>query len=112
MAKSNALLVYEAVCRAALALVPPDANVDKLHLTDEQKQEASRQARLNSIREAAWNKDVLRWGQLLFPEKFPLAFCGELHGYFVDIMTEEFTNTEAPRDHAKTTIKCFLIPLF
>ena len=35
-----------------------------------------------------------------------------MHGYFVDIRAEPFTNTEAPRNHAKTTIKCFLIPLF
>ena len=61
---------------------------------------------------AAERGDVLEWGRLLFPEKFPLAFCREMHGYFVDIADKEFTVTEAPRGHAKTTIRCFLIPLF
>ncbi len=46
------------------------------------------------------------------PEKFALPYCDELHGYFVSIRNEEFTNTEAPRYHSKTTIKCFLIPIF
>lgn len=57
-------------------------------------------------------KDVLNWGKTLFPHKFYLPFCKELHGYFVDIRNEPLTGTEAPRDHAKTAIKCVLIPLF
>lgn len=48
----------------------------------------------------------------MFPEKFNLPFCDELHGYFVEIRGDDFTNTKAPRNHAKTAIKCFLIPLF
>lgn len=105
-------LLYDAVCRSALVLAPANADVEKLGLTDDQKDAAARHARLNAIREAGWRGDVLEWGKLLFPEKFPLDFCNELHGYFVEIMTAEFTNTEAPRNHAKTTIKCFLIPIF
>jgi hypothetical protein len=49
---------------------------------------------------------------MLFPDKFPLNFCTDLHQYLVDIRHEEFTNTEAPRNHSKTTIKCFLVPIF
>lgn len=60
----------------------------------------------------ASEKNILEWGRALFPDKMPLPPCQELHQYFVDIRGEEFTNTEAPRGHAKTTIKCFLIPLF
>lgn len=60
----------------------------------------------------AKRKDILNWGRTLFPEKFNLPFCKRLHGYFVEIRADEKTNTEAPRNHAKTTIKCFLIPLF
>lgn len=78
----------------------------------EDRLEISRQARLELARRAARRKDILAWGQYLFPDKFPLPFCPPLHGYFVDIRDREFTNTEAPRFHAKTTIKCFLIPLF
>lgn len=64
------------------------------------------------VRRKAKRKDILAWGKFLFPEKFILPFCTELHQYFVDIRNEPFTNTEAPRNHAKTLIKCFLIPLF
>lgn len=46
------------------------------------------------------------------PEKFGLPFCQKLHGYFVSIRGETFTNTEAPRNHAKTAIKCVAVPLF
>lgn len=56
--------------------------------------------------------DILNWGQILFPHKFPLPFCLDMHGYFVEIQDEELSDTEAPRGRAKTTIKCFLIPLF
>lgn len=57
-------------------------------------------------------KDILNWGRILFEHKFPLPFCLPLHGYFVDIRHEPLTGTEAPRFHAKTAIKCFLIPIF
>jgi hypothetical protein len=68
--------------------------------------------RIELARRAAKRKDILAWGYALFPSKFPLDFCAELHGYFVSIRAHPFTNTEAPRNHAKTTIKCFLIPIF
>lgn len=66
--------------------------------------------------EKAWRAaeagDILAWGKILFPKILNADFCYEMHGYFVEIAEEEFTVTEAPRGHAKTTIKCFLIPLF
>lgn len=74
--------------------------------------EISRQARLELARRAAKDGRILDWGKALFPHKFNLPYCAELHGYFVAIRSEPFTNTEAPRNHSKTTIKCFLIPLF
>lgn len=81
-------------------------------LPDEQVFEIRRTARLEAARRAAKRKDILRWGEALFPEKFSLPFCHKLHSYFVKIRGERFTNTEAPRNHAKTTGKCFLVPLF
>lgn len=83
----------------------PDRSSDELF-------EIERQARLEVARQAAKRKDILTWGEALFPEKFGLPFCGPLHRYFVEIRHDPFTNTEAPRDHSKTTIKCELIPLF
>lgn len=60
----------------------------------------------------AEQKDILNWGKCLFPDKFYLPFCHKLHDYFIEIRKEPFTNTEAPRNHAKTIIKCFLIQIF
>lgn len=93
---------------AASAIIKPDPSA----LTLEERFELNRQARIEVARRAAARKDILAWGKALFPEKFDLPFCQEMHGYFVQIRGEEFTSTEAPRGHAKTTIKCFLIPLF
>lgn len=73
---------------------------------------ANTAARVEMARRFAARRDILNWGKMLFPEKFNLPFCAEMHGYFVNIRGAELTNTEAPRNHAKTTIKCFLIPLF
>lgn len=56
--------------------------------------------------------DILQWGAHYFPDKFTLPFCHELHDYLVSTAEEPFTNTLAPRGHAKTTIRCFLIPTF
>ena len=64
------------------------------------------------IKRKAANKDILGWGKLLFPAKFHLPYCKGLHQYLVATRDEEFSNTEAPRNHAKTAIQCFLIPLF
>jgi hypothetical protein len=68
--------------------------------------------RLEIARRAAKRGDILTWGWALFPGKFNIAFCEELHNYLVSIRDDPFTNTEAPRNHAKTTIKCFLVPIF
>ena len=57
-------------------------------------------------------KNIFAWAKYYFPEKFTLPFCIELHSYFVEIMRDPFTSTLAPRGTAKTTIKCFLIPLY
>lgn len=83
-----------------------------VRFTEEERGEIRHQALLELIRRAAKRKDILEWGRLLFPSKFPLPFCEELHQYFVDVRKDALTNTEAPRNHAKTTIKCFLIPIF
>ncbi len=72
----------------------------------------SRAARLELARRYAKKKDILNWGKILFQEKFSLPFCMELHQYLVEIRGEQLTDTEAPRNHAKTLIQCFLIPLF
>lgn len=69
-------------------------------------------ARIELARRYAKKKQILQWGKIMFPDKFPLPFCHELHDYFISIRHEEHSNTEAPRNHAKTTIKCFLIPIF
>lgn len=82
------------------------------NLTPEQRIELNRQVRMELAKRCAAQGDILGWGQALFPEKFPLPFCRELHEYFVAIRKAEFTNVEAPRGHAKTTIKCFLIPIY
>lgn len=70
------------------------------------------QARMELARRCALRKDILGWGRALFPHKFVIDFCPELHDYFVHIRHEPFTATEAPRGTAKTTIRCFLIQLF
>ncbi len=81
-------------------------------LTFEQKQALLLEARCELARQYAKKKDILSWGRVVMPKKFHLDYCEELHQYFVDIRHDEFTDTEAPRDHAKTSIKCNLIPLF
>lgn len=70
------------------------------------------ETRAGAARKAAQEKDILRWGKLCFPDKFPIPFCADLHEYFVSIRHAPRTNTRAPREHAKTIIRCFLIPLF
>ena len=82
-----------------------------LSLTGEQVREIKRQVRLEVARRAAKAGDVLLWGKMLMPSKFPLPFC-ELHDYLVATRKDAFTSTEAPRGHAKTTIGCTLLPLY
>lgn len=93
---------------AAAGVIKPDPT----QFTPEQRLEINRQARIEMARRCAAEKDILGWGKALFPDKFTLPFCHELHDYFVAIRGEVFTNTQAPRGHSKTTIKCFLIPIF
>ena len=57
-------------------------------------------------------KDILTWGKYYFPHKFNLPFCHELHDYLISIRHDDFTSTYAPRGYAKTTISCFLIPIY
>jgi hypothetical protein len=71
-----------------------------------------RELRVSLAKIYAKEKNILAWGKMLFPHKFPLPFCNDLHQYLVDIRKDTFTNTEAPRNHAKTTLQCFLIPIF
>lgn len=70
------------------------------------------EARLELAYRFAKAGDILNWGKTVFPEKFPMEFCWEMHQYFVDVRHLPLTDTEAPRGHAKTTVRCFLIPIF
>jgi hypothetical protein len=109
-------LLLPTAARASEIPQPPAAEArhptEAEQLLAAKRAEAKRQGRIQLARVCAAEKDILGWGKALFPDKFELPFCEELHGYFVSIRGEDFTNTEAPRGHAKTTIKCFLIPLF
>jgi len=67
---------------------------------------------LGMIERREREKDILEWGKYYFPTKFEKSFCFDLHNYFCAVRKEAFTNTLAPRNHAKTTIQCFLIPLY
>lgn len=79
---------------------------------DAERAEINKQARVWEARYCASRKDILGWGRALFPDKFSVSFCPDLHDYLIAIRLEPFASTEAPRNHAKTTIKCFLIPVF
>ena len=68
--------------------------------------------RVELARRYAAQKEILSWGIVVFPDKFTSPFCAKLHDYFVDIRHEQYTDTLAPRGFSKTTIKCFLIPIF
>lgn len=74
--------------------------------------ELALQARVELAKRAAARKDVLAWGEALFPHKFYLGFCPQIHDHLIKVRLDKFTVTEAPRGSAKTTIGCFLIPLF
>ena len=67
---------------------------------------------VEKLKRLEYEKNILGWGKVLFPEKFTLPFCLDLHNYFIDIRHVDRTTTLAPRNHAKTIIKCFLIPIF
>lgn len=83
-----------------------------LDITPEIEVEIAHQSAVFLAKYYAAKKDILNWGRILFPEKFTLPFCKEMHEYFVSIRGHVATNVEAPRGHAKTTVKCFLIPIF
>lgn len=97
--------------KSLLAAVLVLSSLIAASLSDEQIREINRQSRLLVAEQAAKAGDILTWGKMLMPSKFPLPFC-ELHEYLVATRAERFTSTEAPRGHAKTTIGCVLIPLF
>ncbi len=83
---------------------------------DNTKAELKRQllyeARKEAIKRCAEKGDILNWGKFLFPDKFSLPFCEELHNHFINTFEDKLTRTLAPRGHAKTTIEGFLLPLF
>lgn len=81
-------------------------------LSPEERRELYIQWQVETAKRAAARGDVLGWGAALFPDKFNLPFCMELHGYLVAIRHDSFTSTEAPRGHAKTTVACFLNPIY
>jgi hypothetical protein len=81
-------------------------------ITPDEHHALSFNTRKEIAKRAAKKKDILTWGRYLFPDKFYLPYCHELHEYFIKIRHEPITSTEAPRNHAKTLIKCFLIPIF
>ena len=83
-----------------------------LGFSDEQAHAIKRAARLDYARWAAREKNILQWGWALFPDKFTIEFCPDFHDYLIEIRHEPFTATKAPRARAKTTIACFLIPIF
>jgi hypothetical protein len=68
--------------------------------------------RIALARICAKRKDILGWGKYLFPVKFYLPFCPNLHNYLISIRHEPLTGTEAPRNHAKTLIRDFLTEIF
>ncbi len=69
-------------------------------------------ARIGWAKKCAAVKDILGWGAACFPDKFTLPFCMPFHSWLVKIRQELLTGTEGPRNHAKTIISCFLIPIF
>jgi hypothetical protein len=84
----------------------------ELGFDDEQALAISRAYRIKYARWAASQKNILEWGWALFPEKFTADFCKDFHEYLSEIRLDPFTATKGPRYHAKTTIACFLIPVF
>lgn len=78
----------------------------------ELKRQLLYEARKEAIKRFAQKGDILNWGKFLFPDKFPLPFCEELHNYMIGSFEERLTRTLAPRGHAKTTIEGFLLPMF
>lgn len=76
------------------------------------REQIKKSIKIELVKRYAKAGDILNWGKLLFPDKFFHPFCYELHDYFIKIKDKHLTSTLAPRNSAKTTIKCFLIPAF
>ena len=81
-------------------------------ITREDPRDMAAEDRIAAARKAAAAGDVLSWGLALFPETFTVQFCPALHQHLVDQRAHDYTSDEAPRGHAKTTIACFLVPLY
>ena len=81
-------------------------------LQKELKSQLLYEARKEAVKRFAKKGDILNWGKFLFPDKFSLPFCMELHKHFIDTFEDKLTRTLAPRGHAKTTIEGFLLPMF
>ena len=88
------------------------ASPDEELVQKELKTQLLYEARKEAIKRFAQKGDILNWGKFLFPDKFSLPFCMELHTHFIDTFEEKLTRTLAPRGHAKTTIEGFLLPMF
>lgn len=110
MINARLLLLALFTLIATWGLLKPEEAVASL--TEPERLEYSRRIRVALARQYAEKGDILNWGRALFPDKFALPFCAEMHDYLVDTRHEKFTGTEAPRSHSKTTIRCFLVPIY
>lgn len=84
-------------------------------ISDEERAQISAldlQLRILRARKYAKDKNILAWGRVVFPEKFYLPYCYELHDYLISVRGVPKSATEAPRNHAKTQVECFLIEIF
>jgi len=57
------------------------------------------------------SQDILQWGRYYFPHKIQSNY-NDLHRHIKTIMFDEMTCTMASRGHAKTTMMCFLVPIY
>lgn len=81
-------------------------------LSHDQRHAVKRAYTIEYAKWAARQKNILEWGWALFREKFDRPFSQEFHQYLVDIRHDALTATKGPRNNAKTTIACFLVPIF
>ena len=63
----------------------PDSLPLEVLIADTGKQNIVANMRYEMAKRCAEKKDILNWGLMMFPEKFVLSFCEELHGYFIQI---------------------------
>ena len=90
----------------------PILDLANFRLNPEQVSAFQLTARIVMARRYAKEGRVLDWGKVVFPDRFKLPFCQELHGYQVSTRRAPFAWLEAPRGSAKTTIMCFLVLIF